>query len=173
MKHLDYHRIIKTIFDFFTWSHKPLFPPFSTVCCAPSGWAVYSVSQLPYPLVCTWVWPMEGASGSQAESKMETFIPLVHSLWCHCGLAIPLNQRSTLWIPWVSPFWKPLPSSYHFRSRDSVSPDFVLCVVVSIYPAHTSVNSCFIKLFSNYPTWECLVSCWTPEWYKLMISKSL
>lgn len=80
--------VVKTVLDLFTWSQEPLFPSLPVVYWAPRGWAIYSTLWFPCLLVCSWVWPTEGDSRSQKESKMGIFIPLVPSSWCLRGLAI-------------------------------------------------------------------------------------
>lgn len=160
MKCLDYFPVIKTVLDLFTWSQEPLSPLLPVVYWAPRGWAIYSTLWFPCLLVCSWVWPMEGDSRSQKESKMGIFIPLVPSSWCLRGFAISpqpkICQGAVCLKPLVCPHSEnssPPPTSWGLEIV--LTQGFEISFVVSLSLTHTSANSCFIKLFSNEPIWAC------------------
>lgn len=109
--------------------------------------------ELSCPLACIWVWTMDSPSRrSEGEGRVRSGAPLADYVPPLKATALRQDRPFFQALKLVSP---PFPSglgkevTWHRYWFQGTALSFV--VLVSLYFAHTSINSSFSKLSSNYP----------------------
>lgn len=129
--------------------HSPLFP---ILLCALRGWPARVYQWVPCPLTSSWVWDWQEINGKKQRALGELgclfskFPPFgIPKLWLH--------QEFSVNSP-ISPIPVTRPLICH--SRGDGAPllliwGSLLCLVVSLHPAHAFVNSFYMKFCLSYP----------------------
>lgn len=74
----------------------------------------------------------------------------------------PVNTSPTSCLCFSSDNW--LPSGLGSQQQAAVPAHWHLILYSSLYPAHTFINSLFIKLSSNFPIWVGHLFCYWIKW---------
>lgn len=129
--------------------HSPLFP---ILLCALRGWPARVYQWVPCPLTSSWVWDWQEINRKKQRALGE--LGCLFSKFPPFGIPkLCLHQEFSVNSP-ISPI--PVTHPLICHSRGNGGPllliwGSLLCLVVSLHPSHTFVNSFFMKFCLSYP----------------------